>query len=409
MPMFYRSKTPRHCLHEYLCPKEWEHRTTGSGWKGPLRFTESSPWPNTTMPTRPWHWVPRPVFPYTSPGTATPPPSWAGRPFRPEKEKGVRISRGDPPACRARAEPAPSRGSPGPPRHLFGGGPAPRSPLTAERRRLQRGPRGAVDDFDGAARGHGQDGVERRVVAQAAEPVGVAAQAAVPQQQPLAGARTGTGPRRRRRRGAGGRRSHLRGRRRRRPQDKRPAESRSLTVPGAAAASHHPGPGRGGKGERPREREVTQPRRMRNRAAAAGGGAGAMGPLREGRGGAALRACASPPAPARRWLRSRGHPRPRRCRVVGASHKPGAWAGERLGRLGESGAGICIPHGCVCDSGWAVASALVRSAKAAAPLPRRRHAALAKGVPGLAPGARSHCTHRPIRLGSTASKITSVE
>lgn len=164
----------------------------------------------------------------------------------------------------------------------------PRSPLTAERRRLQRGPRGAVDDFDGAARGHGQDGVERRVVAQAAEPVGVAAQAAVPQQQPLAGARTGTGPRRRRR-GAGGRRSHLRGRRRRRPQDKRPTESCSLTVPGAAAASHHPGPGRGGKGERPREREVTQPRRMRNRATAARRGAGARGPLHEGGAGAGLR------------------------------------------------------------------------------------------------------------------------
>lgn len=160
------------------------------------------------------------------------------------------------PAARAAAE------GPGRPR-----GPA----LTVESRGLQRGPRGAVDDFDGAASGHGQDGVERRVVAQAAEPVGVAAQAAVPQQQPLAGARPGRhrpgpGPsRRRRRRRAGGRRSHLAGRCRRRPQDKRPGGSRSLTVPrAAAAASHHPGPGRGGKGERQREQEVTQPRRMRN-------------------------------------------------------------------------------------------------------------------------------------------------
>lgn len=96
--------------------------------------------------------------------------------------------------------------------------------LTVEGRGLQRGPRGAVDDFDGAARGHGQDGVERRVVAQTAQPVGVAAQAAVPQQQPLAGARPGrrrprSGPSGCRRRGAGGCR-HVTGRRR--PQDKRP-------------------------------------------------------------------------------------------------------------------------------------------------------------------------------------------
>lgn len=202
-----------------------------------------------------------------------------------------------------------------------------RSPLTAERRRLQRGPRGAVDDFDGAARGHGQDGVERRVVAQAAEPVGVAAQAAVPQQQPLAGARTGTGPRRRRRRGAGGRRSHLRGRRRRRPQDKRPTESRSLTVPGAAAASHHPGPGRGGKGERPREREVTQPRRMRNRAAAARRGAGARGRSARGGAGAGLRMRATTAHP--RWLRSRGAPGPGPSRPAAAISTRGGDPGPR--------------------------------------------------------------------------------
>lgn len=99
--------------------------------------------------------------------------------------------------------------------------------LTVEGRGLQRGPRRAVDDFDGAARGHGQDGVERRVVAQAAQPVGVAAQAAVPQQQPLAGARPGrrrprSGPSGSRRGAGGRRRRHVAGRRRRRPQHKRP-------------------------------------------------------------------------------------------------------------------------------------------------------------------------------------------
>lgn len=122
----------------------------------------------------------------------------------------------------------------------------PRPPLTVERRRLQRGPGGAVDDFDGAARRDGQDGVEGRVVAQAAQPLGVAAQAAVPQQQPLARARPGRRRQRRRRRrgrpragagaragagtgagpgwgsrrgGAGGRR-HVAGRRR--PEERRP-------------------------------------------------------------------------------------------------------------------------------------------------------------------------------------------
>lgn len=196
-------------------------------------------------------------------------------------------------------------------------GPRPRGPagrgdpaLTVECRRLQRGPRGTVNDFDGAASGHRQDGVERRVVAQTTETVGVAAQAAVPQQQPLAGARPGRhwpgpGPRpiRRRRRRAGGRRSHLPGRCRHRPQDKRPRGSRSLTVPrAAAAASHHPGPGRGGKGERQREQEVTPTRRMRNRPPARqrtglGGGGGASSGWSRGGGarpGARILIVASP-------------------------------------------------------------------------------------------------------------------
>lgn len=223
---------------------------------------------------------PRHQGPEPSPAS---PPAETPRPPRHlfSGEPRARLPRDSPaPRSRPAAAPGAARARSPPPHPPPPPRPRPRAPagrggpaLTVECRRLQRGPRGAVDDFDGAASGHGQDGVERRVVAEAAETVGVAAQAAVPQQQPLAGARPGrhrpgAGPsrHRRRRRRAGGRRSHLPGRCRRRPQDKRPGGSRSLTVPGgaAAAASHHPGPGRGGKGERQREQEVTQPRRMRN-------------------------------------------------------------------------------------------------------------------------------------------------
>lgn len=42
VPICFTEIKPRHCLHEHLCPREYEHRTRGSGWKRPLRFTESS-------------------------------------------------------------------------------------------------------------------------------------------------------------------------------------------------------------------------------------------------------------------------------------------------------------------------------------------------------------------------------
>lgn len=98
------------------------------------------------------------------------------------------------------------------------------------------------------------------MVTEAAEPVSIATQAAVPQQQPL----TGAWPRARRHRRRGARRSPGLLRRHRAGQEAR--RSRSVTVPrGAAATSQHPGPEKGGgkegEGERERERERAEGRR----------------------------------------------------------------------------------------------------------------------------------------------------
>lgn len=56
---------------------------------------------------------------------------------------------------------------------------------TVQRRSLENSPRSAVDDFDAAAAGDGQDGVEGRVVGEAPQALLVAAQAAVSQHNPV--------------------------------------------------------------------------------------------------------------------------------------------------------------------------------------------------------------------------------
>lgn len=56
---------------------------------------------------------------------------------------------------------------------------------TVQRRSLENGPRSAVDDFDAASAGDGQDGVEGRVVGEAPQALLVAAQAAVSQHNPV--------------------------------------------------------------------------------------------------------------------------------------------------------------------------------------------------------------------------------
>lgn len=56
---------------------------------------------------------------------------------------------------------------------------------TVQRRSLENSPRSAVDDFDAATAGDGQDGVEGRVVGEAPQALLVAAQTAVSQHNPV--------------------------------------------------------------------------------------------------------------------------------------------------------------------------------------------------------------------------------
>lgn len=83
-----RAPAPSLCPH--LCPLSTlgnrgsaPCQTLGSihwGWKKSSAAIDSHLRPITTVATRPWHWVPRPVCPQTPPGTVTPPPessAWA--------------------------------------------------------------------------------------------------------------------------------------------------------------------------------------------------------------------------------------------------------------------------------------------------------------------------------------------
>lgn len=72
-----RQLIPIFCSPDHWKNLSWYHRITKLFRLENISQTESNFWPLPTLPPSPELWVPCPLFPWTPPEMATPPPSWA--------------------------------------------------------------------------------------------------------------------------------------------------------------------------------------------------------------------------------------------------------------------------------------------------------------------------------------------